>query len=201
MACSEMNLKIDPSCLAKRKPGGLNRRLWAVQLVDVDSYVQDPTSHDITDVTLKATKKLSKLIGRKGKHSGAYELQVGENVNSVKQILNLVLYHETTLDREKIMTVANAEEVVYFVQNNAGQIEVFGLDYQSGTEEEPEGGLNAESGSGGTGTLINDDTSFKLSVSGDIRNLPPLFAYDNGVDDPSLDGSIAQLDVLASTNA
>lgn len=201
MACSELNQKLDPSCLAKRKPGGINKRIWHVQLADVDSYVQDGTSKDISDITLKASKKLSKLIGRKAKHSGAYELQVGENVNSVKQILNLVLYHETTLDREKIMNIANAEDQVFFVQNNAGQIEVFGLDYQSGTVDEPEGGLNSESGSGGTGTIQNDDTSFKLSMSGDVRNLPPLFLYDDGIITPSLDESIAQLDTLASTNA
>lgn len=201
MACSELNQKIDPSCLARRKPGGLNKRMWHCQLSDVDSYVQDGTSKDISDITLKATKNLSKIIGRKAKHSGAYELQVGDNVNSVKQILNLVLYHETTLDREKIMNIANAEDQVFFVQNNAGQIEVFGLDYQSGTADEPEGGLNAESGNGGTGTIVNDDTSFKLSLSGDHRNLPPLFLYDDGIITPSLQESIDQLDVLASANA
>lgn len=197
MACSEMNLKLDPSCLAKRKPGGLNRRVWCVQLEDIDAYTQDGTTKDIKTLVLKASKQLTKLVGRKGKHSGAYELQVGENVNSVKQILNLVLYHETTVDREAIMSVANAEDTVFFVQNEIGQIEVFGLDYLSGAVGDPEGGLNAESGAGGTGTLKNDDTSFKLTVAGDIRHLPPIFNISSG----TLTLNIAYLDNLAGTNA
>jgi len=78
--------------------------------------------------------------------------------------------------------LVNADDLFVIAQTDAGQIEVFGIDL----------GLNAASGSGGTGTNLQDKTSFTLVLSGEQMNLPKLFDSGSG-----LAASIVALDAIS----
>lgn len=187
--CVDLISGLDPSCDALSKVGGVKKRVWVTQLaqlnqstpfsVDGDGYIDaitmalDPSS---------VAYKLKKFIGKKSKNAGTYELTIGENVNTYNTSFTLVLYHFTPEDREAIESLVNAEDVVVFAETEAGQIEVFGI----------EQGLMASAGTGGTGTLLNDNTAFSLTLSGEQKKLPYLFDSGTG-----LAGSISYLDGLS----
>lgn len=190
MACTSITAGLTPTCAALKKRGGANKRVWVGLRDDIDAYTQDGTSKKITDVTMVASKKLFAFIGKRYKNSGRYELVVGENTTVFNHIVSLSLYHETQLDRNAINALAVSEDLVVFMQNNAGQIEIFGLDIDAGTTDDPAGGLNPSSGAGGTGVQLQDDTAFTIELSGEVSHLPLLF------EDTNLATSISTLDGL-----
>lgn len=187
--CVQLLDSLDPSCLALKKVGGLNKRVWAGQLSQLTSYSQDSTTKDITSLTMGACASiaylLKKFVGKKYKHNGTYELVAGENVNTITQSIILVLYHFTSRDKEKIEQLINAEDLFFAIENNAGQIEFWGIEH----------GLNASAGSGGTGTLLNDPTAFTITLSGEQSGLSRIF---NVGPTATLAQNIAYLDSISN---
>lgn len=190
MACSFITSGLTATCAALKKRGGANKRVWIGALDDIASVTKDGTSHKLTAVTMESGKKLYSWSGKPYKNAGRYELVAGENVNIVKHFVDLEIFHETQLDRDAIDELIDAEDLVVFMQNNAGQIEVYGLDIEAGPPTEPEGGLKMESGTGGTGKVLNDNTAFVCTLSGDVSHLPYIF------ESTDLATSIAALDAL-----
>lgn len=193
MSCGTLANGLDPNCDGLQRPGGNDKRVWIGQRADITGYTVDNTTHDVETITMAANKLLYKFIGQQLEHVTENQIQKGKNFNSIKQIVNLVLYPFTTLERETMMNLINAEDLVVFVQNMAGQIEVFGLEIAGSTTSYIVGGLNAESGGNSSGATLQDDTSFKIALSGDFRNLPPIFNINTS---PSLATNIAYLDAL-----
>jgi hypothetical protein len=77
----------------------------------------------------------------------------------------LVLYHYTPADREAIENLVNADDLFALFETEAGQIELFGITQ----------GLNASAGTGATGVLLQDNTAFSLTLSGEQLSMPKLF--------------------------
>jgi hypothetical protein len=169
MACVDLLAGIAASCDALNKVGGVNKRVWIGQLSQITGYSQDANGN-IETITMDTDASsnpytLKKFTGKKNKNNGTYELTSGDNVNTFNTSFNLEVFHYTQEDRENLEALINADDVFVVAQTDAGQIEVFGIDE----------GLNASAGTGGTGTNLQDKTSFTLTLSGEQRKLPYLF--------------------------
>lgn len=184
-SCVDLLKGINPSCDALKKAGGVNKRIWICQKNQITAYTKDADGNldSITlDTTNSITSKLKKFIGQTYKNSATYELQVGENVNTFNHSLAMVIYHSTHAERDTIEQLVNAEDLVAFIETNAGQIEVLGFEL----------GIKASAGTGGTGVNLNDATSYTLTLSGQQRKLPQLMLVTD------LAGTITYLDNLSA---
>lgn len=170
MSCARINANLLATCASLKRAGGIQPKVWIGNLADLDAYTQDGTTKDITAITLVSGAYLWTYTGKRDKHSGNIELQTGENVNTFKQILNLVLYTSTSLDEEKVEALCNAEDLFVIAQENDGQCSIWGLDLSAGTTASPAGGLNCEAATKGTGALVNERTPWSVTLSGQIRN-------------------------------
>lgn len=156
--CANDLISLDPPCPALKKKGGLKKKVWAVSFdkatltVDVDGNVDT-----ITLATASPANVLTTYTGKKLKNSGAYTLEVGENASTMKQDLSLRVYFYGQDTRDAVDALNQApEELLFFVQTEAGQIECWGFDT----------GLLPSAATGGTGTALNDDTSMLITLSG-----------------------------------
>lgn len=197
-SCANLTTGLDPSCDALKKVGGLTKRIWATQLSVIDSYTVNASTLDIESITLcsaSPTNTLKKFIGRKLKNNKAHEAEIGENINVINQQVNLVLYHNTSLEMKAIEDLMNAEDVVVFAETNAGTIEVYGIDTRgSASSDDPIGGLNCSALTGGTGTILNDSTATTVTLSGQHRVIARLFNISTSA---TLAQNIAYLDALS----
>ena len=179
-ACTNLVNGLDPACNALKKLGGLNKRVWVGQLSQLDSYTVNGSTLDIETLVMGSDASgvftLKKFIGRKLKNSATTEVEVGENINVINQSVILQLYHFTSEEKKAIEDLINGEDLFAVVENNAGQVEVYGIDTQgSASSEDPIGGLNCSAGTGGTGALLNDTTAFTITLSGQHRVLCRIF--------------------------
>ena len=165
MSCIDLLNGLDPTCEALTKVGGVNKRVWIGQKSALTSFTTNGTTFYVETFTFSVGNGFKKFIGKRDKHFGNVELVDGENVNTFNHIVNLVLYHLTPADKIAIEGLCNAEDLFVLLENNAGQIEVFGIDL----------GLNATAGTGGTGTLLNDSTAFTVTLSGENLKMPRVF--------------------------
>lgn len=198
-SCANLTGGLDPSCDALKRVGGLTKRVWLGQLSQLDSYTVNGTTLDIESLSLclngSIPYTLYKFIGRKLKNSKTEEVVVGENINTINQILNLVLYHNTSLEKKKIEDLINAEDVFAIVETNSGILEVYGIDTRgSQSSDDPIGGLNCSAGTGGTGVLLNDSTAFTITLSGEHRVISRNF---NITESATLTQNIAYLDNIS----
>lgn len=182
MSCSNDLISLDPACNTLEKVGGVKKKVWVVPLDNIQGWTE--SAGVLTDLTLVTASPPNTLVtykGRKEKNNGAYTGEVGENTNTIKQDLNLVLYAETQDERNAVNALfKNTLELVVFVETQEGAIEVWGYDT----------GLLASALTGGTGTLLNDPTGITVTLSGSQDGMARIF------DAGSLAASIAILDAL-----
>ena len=172
--CSYLTLGLDPSCEALKKLGGVNKRVWIGQIDDIDT-ITFGVDGEITAFTLLLGKTLKAFIGKKEKHQGTYELTAGETINLFNQSVTLALYFESDLERKAVNELVNVEDMFIFVETNSGVIESYGI-ANSTTLGYDNFGLKATAGTGnGTGILINDETAYRVTLSGNVPNLPMLY--------------------------
>lgn len=187
--CASELQELDPSCAALKKKGGLKKRVWIGAFDNVQTILNDSTGY-IDNVSVTGTSphdRLFKYIGKKLKHNGAFEGQIGENTNVINQNLNLVLYAYTPDERAAIEKLFNSEEVVAFVETEAGQIEMWGY----------ETGLTASALTGGSGTALNDSTAITITLSGQQDSLPKVVIIDDSsASTTDLDSTITALEAL-----
>lgn len=176
---------LDPSCEALDKVGGVKKRVWIGNKDEITAYTQDGNSY-VDAITLETSPAASlyQFIGKTYKHNGGLTGEIGENTNIIVQALNLVLYYATPAEREAIEGLYKADDVVAFIETEAGQIEIWGLDR----------GLRASALAGGTGTALNDSTAITLTLTGQEDALPYVFRAGSST---SLATSIAYLDALS----
>jgi hypothetical protein len=174
MACNFLTIGLDPSCEALQGLGGVNKRIWIGAINDIDT-ITFGTNGEVTALTLVTGSSLKAFIGKKEKHQGTYELTAGDTVNLFNQSVILALYFNDDLERKAINELVNAEDMFGLVQTNAGGIEVYGIANNSNFDFRSFG-LEATAGTGnGTGVLINDDRVYRVTMSGNVPNLPMLF--------------------------
>ena len=172
--CSYLTLGLDPSCEALKKLGGVNKRVWIGQIDDIDT-ITFGVDGEITAFTLLAGKTLKAFIGKKEKHQGTYELTAGETINLFNQSVVLALYFESDLERKAINELVNVEDMFVFIETNSGVIETYGIANSTSLGYD-NFGLKATAGTGnGTGVLINDETTYRVTLSGNVPNLPMLY--------------------------
>lgn len=169
--CQNLTLGLDPSCEALKKPGGIGKRVWIGQNSQLDSYTINEDTLDIQTISLDDSTSpvatLKKFISKKFKNSTSTPLEVGENINVFNQTVNLALYFKTSLEKSAIEALANAEDVFVIVEEMGGDLVVYGIEVRgSASSDNPLGGLNASAGEGGSGLVLNDPTSYQLTLTG-----------------------------------
>jgi len=182
--CIDILRSISATCASINQIGGVDKRAWVTQLNQIESYTFDSNGYLNSLVTKEIGTtnyryELAQIVGKKNTHSGNYEGVVGENVSLVKQNAILKIYTDSPSDRDKVVELFDAQELVVFFENSNGKIEVFGLDK----------GLEGSALVGGTGTEMQDDTSVTITLTGDQEKLPYFFLYGG-----SLATSIEYLD-------
>lgn len=182
--CIDILRSIGATCSSLNQIGGVDKRVWVTQLNQIESYTFDSNGYLNSLVTKEYNNsnyryELAQIVGKKNTHSGNYEGVVGANVSFVKQNAVLKIYTDTPSDRDKVVELFDAQELVIFFENNNGKIEVYGLDK----------GLEGSALVGGTGTEMQDDTAVTITLTGDQNKLPYFFLYGG-----SLATSIEYLD-------
>lgn len=184
--CIDILRSISATCASINQIGGVDKRAWVTQLNQIESYTFDSNGYVNSLITRENGTsnyryELAQIIGKKNTHSGNYEGVVGENVSLVKQNAILKIYTDSPSDRDKVVDLFDAQELVVFFENSNGKIEVFGLDK----------GLEGSALVGGTGTEMQDDTAVTITLTGDQNKLPYFFLYGG-----SLATSIDYLDSI-----
>lgn len=190
---------LDPSCHALKKLGGVAPTVYIGKLSWLDGYTVNEDTLDLETLTMAANGsvdyKLKKFKGKKLKHSATSPLEVGENINVFNQNVLLKLYFSTSLEMSAVEDLANVDDAFVILQNMNGEIEVYGIDTRgSESSEDPLGGLTASAGEGGTGILLNDDSSYTLTLSGQHRVLKRIFNISTTA---TLAQNIAYLEAIA----
>jgi len=194
MACNTITVGIAPACAATNKKGGLNKRVYLFDKANLASYTIDGTSKKLTGITMESSTYLYKFISKDNmRNSYRVELVPGETVNTWNHILDLVLYADTQLEYNAINALCDANEILAIVQRNSGEFVCLGLDTEIGNTAEPEGGLRATAGSTSSGIQLNDDTSIRVSLSGNIGVMPTVcyFAATQTLEIAYLDALLA----------
>lgn len=168
--CIDILRSIGATCASINQVGGVDKRVWVTQLNQIESYTFDSDGYINSLVTKQIGStnyqyQLAKIVGKKNTHSGTYEGVVGDNVNILKQTAILKIYTDSPSDRDKVIDLFDARELVVFFENANGFIEVYGLDK----------GLDGSALSGGTGVALQDDTVVTVTLSGDQNKLPYYF--------------------------
>lgn len=170
--CIDILRSIGATCASLNQVGGVDKRVWVTQLNQIESYTFDSYGYINSLVTKEIGTtnyqyQLAKIVGKKNTHSGTYEGVVGDNVNILKQTAILKIYTDSPSDRDKVIDLFDARELVVFFENANGFIEVYGLDK----------GLDGSALSGGTGVALQDDTVVTVTLSGDQNKLPYYFLH------------------------
>jgi len=192
--CSFLTMGLDPTCEALKKIGGVNKRVYIGQISDIDT-ITFGNDGEITVLTLNTGASLKPFVGKKEKHQGTYELTAGETINLFNQSVILGLYFESDVERAAINELVNVEDMFAFVETNSGVIETYGIS-NSTILGYDNFGLKATAGTGnGTGVLLNDDTIYRVTLSGNVPNLPMLFQPAQ-----TLANALANLDSITLPN-
>lgn len=182
---------IDPSCEAFAKPGGVYPFLYVGRKSEIASFTRG-TDGTITAVTLKTSASLRKFTSRKFQNAGSYPLKKSDTGRTTfTHTVTDRIYHSTQEDRNTLVGLALAEDLVFFVPTNAGQVEVYGEKL----------GLTATAGAGGTGTKLDDDSTYLYTFTGDEPLVPSLMQTASVTGPPALtgiDATLAYLDALVA---
>jgi len=187
--CNDLLAGLNPDCTAFNKAGGVNKRVWIGKKDNItESYSSSGYVNSISMATSGSLPTyLYKFIGKRDKNNASWPLTAGENINTFNHTAVLDLFYGNPTELLAIESLANSDDNVVFMQTNDDKIIVLGLP----------NGLNASAGEGGTGTLLNDTTGYKLTLTGEQKVMPKYFSI-NGTT-ATLAQNIAYLDALSSS--
>ena len=112
-------------------------------------------------------------------------MTAGDNINTFNHTAVMQLYYSNPAELETLNQLANADDMVVFMEGNDEKIYVLGLGK----------GLNATAGEGGSGTLLNDSTAYTMTLSGEETTAPKIFRTNAGA---SIGTLTAYLDNLSA---
>jgi len=117
--CIDILRSISATCASLNQIGGVDKRVWVTQLSQIGSYTFDSDGYVNSLVTKENGTtnygyELAQIIGKKNTHNGSYEGVVGENISLIKQNAVLKIYADTPSDRDKVIDLFDAQEVVVF---------------------------------------------------------------------------------------
>ena len=186
--CNDLVKGLDPTCDALNKVGGVNKRVWIGQLSQITGYSKDGGTDDISGISMAVNGSipftLKKFISKRDKIAVTFPLSVGENINTFNHTLAIPLYYSTTQELNAIKNLCNADDLFVVFQDNNDELMVAGIEL----------GLNASAGEGGTGILLNDATSYMVTLSGEQKSTPKYFNISSVA---TLAQNIAYLDAIS----
>lgn len=187
MSCNDLIRGLNPLCDALNKVGGANKRIYIGVKSQITGYSQLGNG-DINSISMDNNGSvpftLYKFTSKRDKNSGSFPLTIGENVNTFNHTVVTSLHHSTSTDLDTLEKLSNEDDVFAILQGNDGKLLVFGIDL----------GLNASAGEGGTGTVLNDSTAYKLTLSGEQMKAPRYFNVNASA---TLAQNLAYLDSIA----
>lgn len=173
-------------CDGLNEVGGVTKTIYIGQLSQLGTVPYTTDADGYVDTIAFAAGSpaygLYKFSGKKAKNNGTWEITAGDNVNTFNTSANLVLYPFTPDQVTACDNLAKADDLFVIMPSESGnKIWVYGITQ----------GLNASAGSGGTGVGLQDDTSYKITLSGEQLTSPMQFlnggtiadsiAYLNGI--------------------
>lgn len=187
--CNDLIAGLNPGCEALNKVGGVNKRVWVglkanlTTTTDNAGYVNSVSMGTVGSLP----SYLYKFIGKRDKNSAMWPVTAGENVNTFNHTAVMELFYSTPTELLSIQKLVNADDLVVFMQLNDSKIIVLGLEI----------GLNTTAAEGGTGTVLNDSTAYKVTLSGEQTIMPQYFSINGTV--ATIAQNIAYLDALSSS--
>lgn len=185
--CNDLLRGVNPTCEALNKVGGVDKTVY-IGLKSNISYTVDSNGY-VNSISMATSGSLPtylyKFTGKRDKNNWAAPLTAGENVNTWNHTAMLALYYSTPTELDTIEKLCNADDVVVFMQGNDDKIVVLGL----------QKGLNASAGEGGSGTLLNDNTAYMVTLTGEQTTMPKYFRVNAAA---TLATNLAALDAIAS---
>lgn len=186
MSCLRLSKSVRPSCTAKKKPGGADKRVFFGLLEDIDS-VSFGTDNSVLTLVMNENGLIEYDL-KKNKNNATMALEVGENANLRNHTVNLVVNWDTAEELAALEDLLDAEGVFAIVEQNGGNLEVYGLNKGANYNNF---GLKSSSLEGSTGVVLNDATAFNVALSGQHTNLQLLYKPNQ-----SLTDSIAELEEM-----
>lgn len=185
---------IDPSTCALNKVAGVNARIYVGEIKNINSAtLAFDANGAVTTFAMATGTYLWQFISKKYKQAGRDEL-VPQDPPVWNHFVDFVHYWFTQEEIRAIENLAKTEDVFCIIQENSGNIRVYGIsnDSQLGYLNF---GLSAKTGgsqTGTTGVLLNDDNTDKTTLSGQVPNKPMLYKPTN-----TLAANIAELDGMS----
>ncbi len=189
VTCSFLSASHDPSCAALKKIGGNAKAVYFGHTGGIATCTF-ATDGDIATFTMTALNYLYKYTSKSEKIAVSYNVIQGENVNLFEHQIVIPLYHATQAERKKIEELCKAEDLFCIVEELSGVLTVLGINNTS-TGNFDEFGLKSTAGEGGTGTALNDDTAYRVTLGRQVPNMP--MQYKPGT---ALATNLAALDAL-----
>lgn len=175
---------LNPSCQALKKQGGIKKRIYVANFDDVVITYDGDGYIDSITLAGSPAPQMYKFIGKDFKNSSNFEGTVGENLNTIRHNINLLLYYFTPAERASIESLYNAEKLIAIVEGNGGEgkaaFEVFGV----------LNGLKSSALTGGSGVNLQDSTALTITLSGDETELPKVLK--SGTYTPDEEGYIQE---------
>jgi|SRR5688572_20916060 hypothetical protein len=163
-------LGIQASCLATKRVGGLDKRIY-ISTVSSLASVAFGSDNSITSFTFKASRGFVKYIGKADANAASSDVEPGANVNIRNHTISPKVYYETAADLAALDALIDSEGIFAVVETRAGGLEVFGINKINFDSY----GMKVTSNPQTSGVLINDDTAFLPVISGGHTNLQLLY--------------------------
>jgi len=208
VTCVKSTVGLDPSCAALEQPGGVNKRFWAAKRDTIDMATAVITNGMLVSFSMKQTVAavvadpeaeppvvgvdaeyypLNKFIGKRDKHDFGVTATKGDNGVTYTQMGKPTLYGYTHAERQAIENLFKEDDLVIFVQTNAGQVKAYGWGI----------GINGTTYEQKEGILLTDPTSYVLNMEG-LELASPLILNASG---STLAANIAYLNAKNGTAA
>lgn len=154
---------IDINCEDLRKPGGLYRIAWVLNLEDFRIPIDVTLADYVTNLELNTYQGLYKFESTKFSHEAVWTQQSGDGGNkSYLQTVTLRLPNNNPAN-DKVIEDASVSNLVVITRSNAGEYQVWGA----------ENGLSSDDATtGGAGRQATDSTFTTLVLTGTERYLP-----------------------------
>ncbi|NEM96154.1 hypothetical protein [Pontibacter burrus] len=129
MECAPLTgaTNLTPDCSGLYKRGGADKTFYLLAISQIAGYTIDPTTKELSGITLKPGEKAIKFSGRKLKNSVKAGIAQGENGPTYPHGGKFAAYYSTQLEKETIETVAKAQDLVLIAPLNSGHFEAHGL--------------------------------------------------------------------------
>lgn len=187
--CTDLALSVRPNCAAKKKPGGVSKKIFFGLLSDVASATFGAAGiNSMLTLVFKEDKGLIEYDLKRDKNSATTSLEPGENANLRNHVVNAIVNWNTAEELGALEDLIDAEGVFAIVEQNGGNLEVYGFNKGANFDNF---GLKASSLEGSTGIVMNDPTAFNVALSGQHTNLQLIYKPAQ-----SLTANITELEAL-----